>query len=74
MYYGGAHGSVKPHCWAELLRTVADEDDNLTALLLEALYSMVQAQSNVKPVILVQSWRETLPDLEDDFWVSRMKM
>jgi hypothetical protein len=34
--------------------------------MLDALYGISWARSSVNPVMLVQSWKKLLPDLEDD--------
>jgi hypothetical protein len=56
---------------ADLLRTLADEDDNIMGLwkkmlVLHGIYSISLAWSSISPVMLVRSWRKPLPDLEED--------
>jgi hypothetical protein len=56
--------------WADLLRNLADEADNIIALgkriMLDAIYGVSQAWFSVNPVMLVQLWRKLLPDLDED--------
>jgi hypothetical protein len=49
---------MKQHYWANLLRTLANEDENIIALwkkmtVFDAIYSISWAWSSVNPVMLV---------------------
>jgi hypothetical protein len=58
--------------WADRLRTLADENDNIIGLwrkkmtVLDAIDGVSRAWSSANPVTLVRSWRKLLQDVEDD--------
>jgi hypothetical protein len=56
---------------ADLLRTLADEDNNIIGLwkkmtVLDAVYGVSRGWSSMNPVTLVRSWRKLIPNLEED--------
>jgi hypothetical protein len=62
---------MKLHYRTDLLRTLADDNGNLIGLwkkmmVLDAIYSVSWVWSSVNLVMLVQSWRKLLPDVEGD--------
>jgi hypothetical protein len=63
---------MKQHYQADLLRTLANEDNNIIGLWGKKysvgcyIYGVSQAWSCVNPVTLVQSWKKRLPDLKED--------
>jgi hypothetical protein len=63
--------SMKRCYWADLLRNLADEDNNIMAVwkkitVLDAIYGIPQAMSSVNPIMLVRLWRKLLPDPDND--------
>jgi hypothetical protein len=59
-------GSIKQCYCADLLRTLANEDDSIIELwkrmmVLDVIYGVSQAWSPVNPVMLVLLWQKFLP-------------
>ena len=67
----GVISSVKRLCRANLLKTLANEDDGLIIFwkrmsTLNAIHGIAKSWPKVKPITLVRSWRKILPNVEID--------